>query len=386
MESLPTSFRVARYRFRLALAQPWEARGWVGNVLRGAFGWAFQRACCVVEHHDCGRCLLRRRCAYAYVFETAPPPGSDRLRKLTDLPRPFIFEPAVSDEWRVTGDELPFGLVLIGRAIEYLPYFIFAFLELGRHGLGKERVLFQVQTVTADLPSGEAVPVYSAEGETLRDVNAAFTAADLLARAHQLTTGPRTTDHETTGPQTTDHETTRPLTTGPLTTRPRTTDHEATDHVPCTTSPPHHLPSSTINHPLLTLRFLTPTRLRSEGESLRAIEFHHLIRALLRRLSALCYFHCGEELDVDFRDLIRRAEAVETVSSNLEWIPQARYSRRQERPVKISGFVGDITFVGDLSPFFPLLVGGEWVHVGKGCVMGLGKYMCDVGGGEEIKE
>jgi hypothetical protein len=105
MADLPAGFRVARYRFRLALAQPWEARGWVGNVLRGAFGWAFKRACCVVEHHDCGRCLLRRQCAYAYVFETAPPPESARLRKLTDLPRPFVFEPAGSDEWQVTGDE-----------------------------------------------------------------------------------------------------------------------------------------------------------------------------------------------------------------------------------------------------------------------------------------
>jgi hypothetical protein len=383
MTSLPAGFRVARYRFRLALAQPWEARGWVGNVLRGAFGWAFKRACCVVEHRDCGHCLLHRQCAYAYVFETAPPPESARLRKLTDLPRPFVFEPAGSDEGWVTGDEgqatdddpsrithhasritppadeLPFSLVLIGRAIEYLPYFVFTFLELGRRGLGPERIPFQVQTVTADLPDGGSALVYSSEDETLRDVNAAFTAADLLARAHHLAI--RLRDHETTDHGTADY---RPQTTG------------LQDQAPVTLSPPHPVTPSPC-HPL-TLRFLTPTRLRFEGESLRDIEFHHLLRALLRRLSALCYFHCGAELEVDFRDLIRRAEAVETVSSNLEWILQSRYSRRQERPVKISGFVGDLTFVGDFSPFFSLLAGGEWVHVGKGCVMGLGKYHLEV--------
>ncbi|NLC58652.1 MAG: CRISPR system precrRNA processing endoribonuclease RAMP protein Cas6 [Armatimonadetes bacterium] len=311
---LPPAFRVARYRFRLAFERPWTADGWAGNALRGAFGWALKRGCCIVAQTDCRQCLLRRQCAYAYLFETAPPTGSDRLRKLTDIPRPFVFEPIEAQ----ADDEttLEFGLVLVGRAIDYLPHFVFTFQELGRRGLGREHVPFVVESLVAEARNGAERCVYTAADGELSDVAAGVTGTDLSCPDHWGTKAPR------------------------------------------------HL----------TVRFLTPTRLRFEGEALPEVEFHHLIRALLRRLSALCYFHCDTELDVDFRGLIERAESVRTTAARLEWCPQVRYSRRQEREVKISGFVGETHFEGELAPFVPLLAAGEWTHVGKGCVMGLGRF------------
>ena len=36
-------------------------------------------------------------------------------------------------------DEISVGLTLIGRATDYLPYFIYALDELGRIGIGKGR-------------------------------------------------------------------------------------------------------------------------------------------------------------------------------------------------------------------------------------------------------
>lgn len=316
MVALPAEFRLARYRFTLRLEQPWEVYGWAGSVLRGAFAWAFKRVTCVVRHRDCSRCLLHSQCAYTYLCETTPPADAQVLRKLTALPRPFVLEPPLAG--RLPNPlSFSFGLVLIGRAIEYLPYFVLAFLELGQRGLGKQRVKYQVEAVTAERPKGGIVPIYAAEDEVLHDAEVAFTAADLHARACRLHT-----------------------------------------------SPPYHL----------TLHFLTPTRLKFAGHSVPCIEFHHLIRALLRRLSSLCYFHCGTAWEVDFRGLIAQAGEIRTARADLEWVPQRRYSHRQERMVKIGGFVGSITFAGDLTPFFPLLVAGEWVHVGKGCVMGLGRY------------
>jgi hypothetical protein len=38
--------------------------------------------------------------------------------------------------WLLAG-ALEFGLVLIGRAIDHLPYFLFSFEQLGRMGLGR---------------------------------------------------------------------------------------------------------------------------------------------------------------------------------------------------------------------------------------------------------
>ena len=42
--------------------------------------------------------------------------------------------------------------------------------------------------------------------------------------------------------------------------------------------------------------------------------------------------------------------------------------------MKLGGFVGQVTYAGDLEPFLPLLRLGTLVHIGKGTTFGLGKY------------
>ncbi|MCE8429907.1 MAG: CRISPR system precrRNA processing endoribonuclease RAMP protein Cas6 [Candidatus Methanoperedens sp.] len=42
--------------------------------------------------------------------------------------------------------------------------------------------------------------------------------------------------------------------------------------------------------------------------------------------------------------------------------------------LKMGGFLGEITFEGDLNEFMPFLKLGEYLHIGKGTVFGLGKY------------
>ncbi|RKY57915.1 MAG: hypothetical protein DRP95_06470, partial [Candidatus Latescibacterota bacterium] len=104
------------------------------------------------------------------------------------------------------------------------------------------------------------------------------------------------------------------------------------------------------------------------------LEFHILVRSLLRRISLLSYFHCGRELDLDFRGLIDRAGEVEVVDRGLRWHDWERYSGRQKVRMRLGGFVGSVCFRGDLGEFWPLLVLGQEVHVGKGTSFGLGWY------------
>jgi CRISPR/Cas system endoribonuclease Cas6 (RAMP superfamily) len=40
----------------------------------------------------------------------------------------------------------------------------------------------------------------------------------------------------------------------------------------------------------------------------------------------------------------------------------------------MGGFVGGITFVGNIEPFMQLIKAGEVLHLGKGTGFGLGKY------------
>ena len=101
-----------------------------------------------------------------------------------------------------------------------------------------------------------------------------------------------------------------------------------------------------------------------------------MIRNLLRRIAHLSYFHCeGDSSEFDFRGFIHRAMAVTIKEKSIEWYDWERYSARQGTRMKLGGFVGDITFEGDLAEFIPYLQAGEHVHIGKGTSFGLGKYI-----------
>jgi CRISPR-associated endoribonuclease Cas6 len=288
-----------------------------GATLRGGFGSVFKETVCVVEHRDCSRCLLRTRCAYPYVFDTPVPDGAVRMRKYTTAPHPFVLLPPLGRQSVYRPDEtLTFGCTLIGRGIDYLPYFIYTFERLGaRHGLGKGRGRFTVEGVSWLPPGREPAVIYCSEDKTL-------------------------------------YNTFRPL------------------HV-------QNLPQVAAPASLhtLTLRFLTPTRLVYAGSLTETLEFHVLMRVLLRRLSNLVYFHCGAELQLDFRGLIAAAEQVQVAANRLWWYDWERYSTRQDTHMKLGGVLGQVTYAGNLQPFLPLLQLGVYVHVGKGTSFGLGKYV-----------
>lgn len=130
------------------------------------------------------------------------------------------------------------------------------------------------------------------------------------------------------------------------------------------------------------IEFLTPTRLKFENCLASELESHILIRNLLRRLSTLSYFHCGQRLELDFKGLIDRAKRVTKVQSRLRWVDWERYSARQETAMLMGGLVGSVTFEGPLQEFLPFLRLGELVHVGKGTVFGLGLYRLSAPGPE----
>jgi len=44
----------------------------------------------------------------------------------------------------------------------------------------------------------------------------------------------------------------------------------------------------------------------------------------------------------------------------------------------MGGLIGRVVYRGDLTPFTPYLRLGELVHVGKGTVMGMGRYQMEV--------
>ena len=307
-----TDFRVARFRLtcraRTALCLP----EYKGATLRGGFGYVFRRIACLGSERGSGDCLLGEQCVYHYIFETPPPSGSVVLDKVPTAPHPFVIEPPLeTKQLYEPGEQLIFHLVLIGRALDYLAYFIYAFDELGRVGFGKGRGTYTLETVEWLDATGTAVPLYENGRRVLKGSFSPLTIADLLLPA------------------------------------PRS---------------------------FLTLRFLTPTRLKFENHLSRECEFHLLFRNLSRRLGMLGYFHCGEEFPPEQREFIERARAIEAQDSNLHWVDWERYSTRQRTTMRLGGIVGQVTFRGDYSEFLPYLLLGTYTHVGKGTTFGLGQY------------
>ncbi|MCM8794013.1 MAG: CRISPR system precrRNA processing endoribonuclease RAMP protein Cas6 [Candidatus Omnitrophica bacterium] len=125
----------------------------------------------------------------------------------------------------------------------------------------------------------------------------------------------------------------------------------------------------------LELSFLTPTRLKYEERIHHRPEFHIIIRNLLRRLSLMNYYHGNvENPELDYAGLIKKAEEIKLIDSEISWYDWERYSSRQKRKINMGGFVGRARYQGDFGPFYGLLKMGEILHIGKGAVFGLGKY------------
>ncbi len=289
-----------------------------GNVLRGAFGSSLRKLVCTDLGMDCSECMLRSRCAYSLVFN---PLGLAQAKRLQNPPRGYVFKPPLSETALYTpSTPLRFDLVLIGDRIDYFPYIIMPFIEVGKSGIGLNRGRFRLAEI-ASVKDGTSSTVYDSRSGVVTNSIQRITGRELLKKADDLASG------------------------------------------------------------RMTLRFLTPTRLKynptgEKGKSavVRDPEFHHIIRRLRDRLNALSSAYCGGPLDMDFKGLAERAMMIKKARSDARWVETRRKSRTQQATHDQSGFMGRISFEGDLEEFIPMLIAGEFVHIGDDAVFGNGWY------------
>lgn len=289
-----------------------------GNVLRCAFGSSLKHIVCAVSGQECADCLLREKCAYTLIFN---PIGLGSAKRLKNTPRGFVVKPPLENETVYSSNKpLSFEIVLIGDRINYLPYVLVALMELGKYGIGENRGKFKISDISI-LKNGNAISIYEQETNTVKNLSCLITGKEILECAKKLKLSE------------------------------------------------------------ITLEFLTPTRIRynptgekGKSEVVRTPEFHHLIRRLRDRANALATTYCGGPLDIDFKGIAERAKMVKTKEINLKWIEKKRYSRKKPYYHDQSGFIGKITFEGDLTESLPLLALGEYIHIGEDAVFGNGWY------------
>ena len=317
-QALPL-LRLGRYRLRFRERNTDGASSllsnrslYLGSAWRGAFGRAFKRTVCVTGLTDCGACALLHACPYPSVFESRTPRQAKKLTRYPNTPNPFVLEP--SDRRFDLGEgTLNLGITLFGSANEHFPDVAHALERAAKGGLTSRRVELDLMDIQVERQGGD-----NDGWEDLRQ-----TGGDLRIR-------------------------------------------------------PPWQPSAPPAPSAIKVRFVSPLRIRRQGRLVGAQDFNFRAFAshLLRRISLLTYFFGDAPLETDFAGITRLAETVPVSKRDLKWRDLARHSTRQGRKVPMGGLVGSFELEStDLGPFWPYLWLGQWSHVGRGCTMGLGRYI-----------
>jgi len=123
----------------------------LANTFRGAFGATLKRIVCTFAKRKCKECILSGKCAYGYIFETPIPHNTELMRKYPYAPHPLIILPPYQNSSYISQGKVDtIGITLIGRAIDYIPYIVLTFQELGSSGIGSSQVKFVVKELRSE--------------------------------------------------------------------------------------------------------------------------------------------------------------------------------------------------------------------------------------------
>lgn len=363
-------FTAHRLYFITQVETPLELNEHQGSAIRGALYHALRNKFCAFardKKSQCSSCALALTCPVATLVSTLSLTHS----RGRDRPRPYTIQPPVwsggpgggghyieEEDGRpffryLPGETLSFGLTLYAEAMNLFPYVVLATALFEEGGLGRRyeqeggrrrRGTLRVQEVWAENPlTGERQPVIRGAVHQVQVPEIPVTHALVLDQVRKIEAGERP--------------------------RGRGLGAEIEGQ-----------------EQLVTLEFLTPTRLITQGHLLKPGQFHFraFLHRLLERLEALSEAFSATPLEVDFPALLEAADNVHVVENSLTWEELRSYSTRRHAESPISGLVGRVRLAApDWSPFWPWLIWGQFVHVGKDTVKGNGMYRFSVNGGSD---
>lgn len=300
----------AKSRILLGQPFPFVLRSGLGNVIKGLT--------CVLRSAKCPTCMLKKSCMYAVFFESQPA-MTGAPQWLTELPKPYVlssYSISVEDvekKYIEPGQTMQFTIKIFGNANQYLPYLIHAIIKLGDIGIGKK--------IEGEKRGRFKLNNVTSNGNELLDKNGMLKHIETISNL----------------------------------------------------SISQHLNDKDSVLSTLTIKYITPIRLKENSRFTNHLPFHTLFNATLRRIRSLEYAY-GEVVDLNCDELFQKAQAVVNRDSTLVWKDLPRYSGRQKTAMQLGGLVGYATYEGEnLQDFLPFLRYVEQVHVGKQTAFGLGR-------------
>ncbi|CCQ94221.1 conserved hypothetical protein [[Clostridium] ultunense Esp] len=285
-----------------------------GSLFRGAMGHAFRELTCACPRRP-GEPVREHLedCIYQYLFETKLPKDLPNLQGNEEAVRPFLLLPPLEEkEYYAPGERFQLSFTLFGKGIDYLPFFILVLERIGEMGLGKEKLRAELRQVFYEDLAGDLFPIYNGEEKVLCKEYPVYEAGSLSSM---------------------------PPADGEL-----------------------------------NLYFLTPLRMKDKDHLLTRPNFKALVRGIIRRAVSLLLIHQERNVEIpDYRPFIEQTDRIVSITDETRWFDWERYSNRQKERMKLGGVVGKVTYSGPWHPYYRFLKLGEWIHVGKSTVFGLGK-------------
>ena len=123
------------------------------------------------------------------------------------------------------------------------------------------------------------------------------------------------------------------------------------------------------------IEFVTPVEIRRKGRIIdnpKDMTFNVYLSALIERIRGLAKVHCGFKGEMPFfEDTASAGREMRTDSSALVFVSRKPRGKNKEFA---GGLKGQLLFWGDLIPYFPMILLGEALHIGKKTTQGLGRY------------
>lgn len=141
--------------------------------------------------------------------------------------------------------------------------------------------------------------------------------------------------------------------------------------------------SDQLSHTRLGLSFPTRLRLKKDNRLYKSLNppFQLIMERLSGRIKTLMTAY-GDNASMTVSPSLQTTTptfgdpAIVTIDHcEMKWDEWSRFSGRQKEWMKFGGLMGEVTYAGELKPFLPELILGEWLHIGNKTSFGLGKYI-----------
>jgi hypothetical protein len=110
----------------------------LGSFIRGNFGMYLKKTVCPFHlRKPCQDCLIHKKCFYVEIFETQR--DFDKVGR--NIPLPFVIDlEEMENGPEAVNRDIKFQILLYGPALHNVEFFILVFSEMGKNGIGKQRI------------------------------------------------------------------------------------------------------------------------------------------------------------------------------------------------------------------------------------------------------